>query len=275
MHISHTLLSRCWFAGVNRLNSDFHCSLCARRGQPGIDLCNACERWLKTLVWQAAREPPSTLCLGCGVQIGLSVACRQGHPDVERSCACCNYCQKCTSHGEPLFTRIVAPYRYAFPLDKLIKRVKYAEDRQFARVLGTLLGRAIEREPCRVPLPEKLVPMPLHASKWLERGFNQAEDIASWCGRHLAIEVAPAMVSRIVDTGSLAGLSREARKSRILGAFRADDDVWGKHIAIVDDVMTTGASARELSRELYDSGAASVELWVLARTSRTRNVSAL
>ncbi len=274
MHISHTLFSRCWLAGVNRLNSDFYCSLCSRRGQPGIDLCKACERWLKTLHWQTPQGALTTLCLGCGEQVMVGAAYGQECEDAGSCGGSCNYCKNCLQHGEQLFTRIVAPYRYAFPLDKLIKRVKYAEDRQFARVLGTLLGRAIERGP-EGPLPEKLVPMPLHASKWLERGFNQAEDIALWCGKHLAIEVAPTLARRIADTGSLAGLSREARKSRILGAFRADDDVWGKHIAIVDDVMTTGASARELSRELYDSGAASVELWVLARTSSTRKVSAL
>ncbi len=274
MHISHTLLSRCWSAGVNCLNNDFHCSLCARQGQPEIDLCKACERWLKTLHWQTVQGPLTTLCLGCGEQMTLDEIYEHESADAQGYCAPREYCEECLLLGEPLFTRIVAPYRYAFPLDNLIKRVKYAEDRQFARVLGTLLGRAVkQRSP--TTLPEKLLPMPLHASKWLERGFNQAEDVAVWCGRHLAIEVVPAMASRIVDTGSLAGLSRAERNSRILGAFRANDDVWGKHIAIVDDVMTTGASARELSRELYDSGAASVELWVLARTSSTRKASTL
>ena len=112
--------------------------------------------------------------------------------------------------------------------------------------------------------------MPLHASRLRERGFNQAQDIARWCGQVLGIGVQAGWVSRIVDTGALAGLSRMERQHRILGAFRANDALAGRRVAIIDDVLTTGASARELAREIYDSGADSVEVWVLARTSSSR-----
>ena len=80
-------------------------------------------------------------------------------------------------------------------------------------------------------------------------------------------------MSRIVDTGSLAGLTRQERQLKILGAFRADNTLVGLNVAIVDDVLTTGSSARELARELYDSGVASVELRELARTSSNRKRS--
>jgi len=120
-------------------------------------------------------------------------------------------------------------------------------------------------------LPEILLPMPLHPDRLQQRGFNQARDIAMWCGKRLDLPVPASQVSRIVDTGSLAGLNRQERRLRILGAFRACDALAGRRVAIVDDVLTTGASARELAREIYDSGAESVELWVLARTSSNRD----
>jgi len=179
------------------------------------------------------------------------------------------YCPDCTPKRQAFFLHLVAPYQYAFPIDAMLKRLKYRQDRQLARLFGTLLARHVGSQR-RTDLPQILLPMPLHASRMRERGFNQAQDIAHWCGKELRISVQPGRVSRIAETGSLAGLSRVARQHRILGAFRADDALAGQRVAIVDDILTTGASSRELAREIYDSGAESVELWVLARTSSTR-----
>ncbi|MDB4224110.1 phosphoribosyltransferase family protein [Granulosicoccus sp.] len=145
--------------------------------------------------------------------------------------------------------------------------MKYGQRRVFARVLGGLLASAAKSSES---LPDVLIPVPLHESRQLLRGYNQAADIGRWCANELDLQYKPWLVSRVYDTGSLAGLSKTARQLRILGAFKASPDVKGCRIAIVDDVMTTGATARELARELYDTGALSVELWVLARTSNDR-----
>lgn len=166
-----------------------------------------------------------------------------------------------------IFFRIIAPYRYEFPIDHIIGRMKYGQRRVFGRVLGELLAKSVSTSD---PLPDILIPVPLYATRQIERGFNQAGDIAQWCANELNLQYQPWLASRVFDTGSLAGLSKAARQLRILGAFNASPEVNGCRIAIIDDVLTTGATARELARELYDTGALSVELWVLARTSIDR-----
>ena len=236
-----------------------YCLLCARKGQKNIDLCQACESLLMTnrYISDSSGVLQTACCLGCGDEM----------PDDQEFCVVCR-----DDHSDLLFTRIVAAYRYAFPLDKLIKQVKYRHDRRPGRLLGTLLARSIAAYAVH-PMPQVLVPMPLYANRQIDRGFNQSLDLARWCGHCLGIEVRADLAWRLVDTGSLAGLSRAERQLRILGAFRGSDPLVDRHVAIIDDVLTTGSSARELAREIYDCGAASVELWTLARTSRRRGAS--
>lgn len=243
-------------SALQRLNFGSQCVICARASGPGIDLCDDCESLLQRCVIVDSSGYVSALCLCCGAEL----AGRAG----ELSCTLC------PGVSTP-FARIVAPYRYDFPVDRLIHALKYRDERVLARVLGTLLARAVTRQTTAgQSLPSQLVPVPLHISRQRQRGYNQSADIARWCARDLGIESRSRAATRECDTGSLAGLSRAERQYRILGAFRAQEQVAGKHVAIVDDVLTTGSTARELARELYDTGAASVELWVLARTSSSR-----
>jgi len=101
---------------------------------------------------------------------------------------------------------------------------------------------------------------------WRARGFDHARDLAMGVGHQLGIVCRPDWATRIVNTGSLAAHSRTERQWLIRGAFAVDAAVADQHIAIVDDIFTTGATAGELARELYDTGAASVAVWTLART---------
>jgi len=251
---------------------------------PQIDLCRDCASQLRACLGDIDRQHRlSHLCLGCGDEyfchaprtrvsslVPSDIRLMAGFGDRADTLASDEeYCETCALHSGVLLRQIVAPYRYVYPVDRLIKRVKYRQDRQLARVLGTLLGD-FAKQRIRSTLPDALVPMPLHPARLRQRGFNQALDIARWAGRQCGVSVLPGHVTRLVDTGSLAGLGRQERQHRILGAFRASDALYGRHVAIVDDVLTTGASARELARELYDCGADAVELWVLARTSSLR-----
>ena len=238
---------------LNRLEFGSHCVLCRGHGTHSRDLCDACEGLLQRCLHTDRVGQRTQLCLSCGDEFA-AVDPAGGE------------CLDCLGRGSP-FQQIVAPYRYAFPLDKMIHQLKYGDNRVYARVLGSLLRAAIAADH---ELPDCLVPVPLAPGREKTRGYNQAADIARWCASELVVPYWPYAAKRVVDTGSLAGLSRAARQLRIVGAFRADQAVCGKRIAIVDDVLTTGATARELATELYDSGAVSVELWVLARTSRTR-----
>ena len=240
---------------LKRLNLDTECVICAQPGQHSLDLCDDCESLLQQCLHTDISGYVSHLCLTCGEELAGAGA------------ESCDECRRCNS----TFTRIVAPYRYAFPLDRLLHSQKYGNKRVLGRIFGVLLATSVRTvTQAGVALPSRLISVPLHADRRLKRGYNQSADIARWCARELGLQSSSQAVTRVFDTGSLAGLSRAERQYRILGAFRADESVAGQHLAIVDDVLTTGSTARELARELYDTGAASVELWVLARTSRTR-----
>ena len=234
-----------------------YCALCQSHTDANIDLCKSCLSLFKRCQHRDREGVLSRLCAGCGFE-------RRG-ASIEHDSSP-YYCEDCEPTQGMFLQRIVAPYRYSFPVDQLIKRIKYRQDRQLTRVLGTLMAQQVQLE-CVEDLPDLIVPMPLHANRYSMRGFNQSQDLANWLAKPLGLPVRADLVRRIEDTGSLAGLSKLARQQRILGAFRASDAVKGKRLAIVDDVLTTGSTARELARELYDSGAESVELWVLARTS--------
>ena len=204
-----------------------------RPGSALLDLCSDCEALLQRRVHTDEQGYQSTLCLACGDESKL--------PEDDLCAAC--------SALSSSFVRIIAPYRYEFPLDHLVKALKYREQRCLARVLGTLLAEAVLATTSdRQLLPGHLIPVPLHASSSSERGYNKSADIARWCARDLGLTLRRHWAARDYDTGSLAGLSRAERQYRILGAFRASEQVVGQRIAIVDDVLTTGSTARELAR---------------------------
>ncbi len=239
----------------------FRCAVCGRRGLAGLDLCGGCLSWLPVLVDRA--RPRTTPCLGCGEPTGGT-----GPWPICRDCA----------SAPPAFARTVAPYRYAWPLDKLVRRWKGDGDRVYGRVFGTLLGRAVASPSAATDAPfrrpgdagaELVLAVPSHPRRTAGRGFDHTADLARWTARTVGLPVVRA-ARRVEDTGSLAELSRAERALRIRGAFAVDAALAGRRLAIVDDVLTSGATARELARECYDTGAASVELWTLARTPADR-----
>ena len=257
-----------------RLKIGSCCSLCFGHSPPSIDICDACESLLHRLVHTNRAGLKTQVCLQCGVETPVKQPQQDSAPRAAqspgyRSLPGTGSCSACMDRW-PLFERIVAPYRYHFPLDRLIHDLKYRNQRSLARVFGALLARSVRLQGDEVPMPDYLIPVPLHPKRRASRGYNQAHQIARWCACDLRLRCRPGAAHRIVDTESLAGLSRSERQYRILGAFRATSVVAGKRVAIVDDVLTTGATAGELARELYDTGAESVELWVLARTSSDR-----
>jgi ComF family protein len=268
MHFNIPIFKELANSVMNRLKIGAYCVLCNRPSYQNLDICSDCDKWLAPRILKKNSTSWHYLCVMCGSgQVKDGIDPLAGDKKKSKTDAdvlyCCSSCQNIDS----IFHRIVAPYRYEFPIDHIIGRMKYGQRRVFGRVLGGLLAASVK------PLgsfPDVLVPVPLHAARQAERGYNQAADIARWCAVELDLHYKPLLASRAFDTGSLAGLSKAARQLRILGAFRASPDVKGCRIAIVDDVMTTGATARELARELYDTGALSVELWVLARTSNDR-----
>jgi ComF family protein len=153
---------------------------------------------------------------------------------------------------------------YEGALRKLIHLLKYGGMRPLARPLGAMLARAL-------PLDERIdeiVPMPLHWRRRWQRGFNQAELLAREIGRRTGLPVTTP-VRRRVATRAQAGLTNAQRRANVVGAFAARKSrVAGKRVLLVDDVMTTGATAASCARALKAAGADRVILLTLARVDR-------
>jgi ComF family protein len=169
---------------------------------------------------------------------------------------------------EPLAGAVVA-LRYAPPADELIRDLKYRGITPNARVLGVLLAQAVQEH--GAPMPRLLVPVPLHRARLRERGFNQAAMLARYAGQVLRIPCAPIAMKRVRDTPSQTSMTMEERHRNVRGAFAIHGAAARRrllaagHVAIVDDVMTTGSTLAEMKCALLAAGVRQVDLWAVAR----------
>jgi len=207
------------------------------------------------------------LCLaGAGDEL-VCAACAEGLGGLPRSCPACALplpvgmvCAGCRRHPYA-FDAAVARFEYRFPLDRLVQRFKYAGDLALGRWLALRLAERVRD----LPRPDLLVAPPLAAQRLRERGFNQSVELARVVGRSLGVRHEPAGLRRARATAPQAGLGRRARQANLRGAFACRRSFQGLHVAIVDDVMTTGATAHTLARVLKAAGAARVSAWTVAR----------
>jgi ComF family protein len=199
----------------------------------------------------ARHAAPVPRCRGCAIAVPAGV---------ER-------CGACLAAPLP-FAAAVAAVDYAFPWSGLVTAFKFHTALDLAAPLAGLLADAA-RAQAGAP-PARVLPVPLGRSRLAERGMNQAWELARRVATRLGVEAAAGLLTRPVDTPHLADLPREARAQAIRGAFAlapgAATALRGQALALVDDVMTTGATAAEAARTLLAAGAASVQLWVFART---------
>jgi ComF family protein len=207
------------------------CLLCQTPGGP---LCNPCQA---DLPWLAKAHCPVCALPAPGGEI-------------------CGHCIK----DAPAFARTQALFSYGFPIDRLIQRLKYREHLALAPLLGELLAGQLQHE-----LPDVWLPMPLHANRLKERGFNQAVEIARELAARTRVPMQSGWAARVRDTPPQAGLKREARKKNLHGAFECSAQIAGLRVGIVDDVMTTGSTLDELAKTLKASGAREVSCVVVAR----------
>jgi ComF family protein len=164
-----------------------------------------------------------------------------------------------------VFTSSIAPLIYAHPVDYLIKQIKFHDNLAAARGLGMLLAEAILNE--SQPQADVIIPVPLHHSRLRQRGFNQAQEIARPLSSMLGIEIDNTCCERIRPTTPQADLPLAQRHANIHGAFRVKRALSAQHVAIVDDVMTSGQTVSALGRELLKHGAEQVSIWCIARTA--------
>lgn len=170
--------------------------------------------------------------------------------------AICGRCLKRT----PNFNRTVAAFAYAFPLDKLVQALKFGEQLMLADSLANKLAQRVEVR------PDCIVPMPLHPARLRERGFNQSIELARRIAAKLDIPLSSRACQRVRDTPPQSTLKWKERGKNMRRAFICTEDLSGKHVAVVDDVMTSGASLNEVALALRRAGAREVSAWVIART---------
>lgn len=232
-----------WVDSLLAAISSWRCVVCLEPAL-GMDLCAGC---LDDLPWLGLT------CRHCAMPMSanLSPVCGQ--------CA-----QEACSQDVDFCSAALA---YEFPVDRLITALKYMHKIEYARVLGELLAIRIYEQTDDgdfVP-PDFIVPVPLHPWRLLQRGFNQAAEIARWVAREHALPINTRLVRRVRHTPGQASLSRSKRLDNVGGAFALVGNVANRRVALLDDVVTTAATTRELARLFKRAGAAEVQVWAVAR----------
>lgn len=219
-------------------------------------LCAVCRGWGRGRVCDECLErfaPALPRCERCGLEVPA------GNPT----------CGACLLEPPP-WTSALAAVTYGYPWDRLVAGFKYRAALDVAPALVDLL-LAAQRRGAAAP-PSLLLPVPLHAARLRERGYNQAWELARRLGRRLRCRADPALLLRIRDTPRQLALAPAGRAANVRNAFalepRRRAEVQGRSVTLVDDVMTTGATAAEITRVLLAAGAARVDVWVVARTPR-------
>ena len=225
------------------LNNNQYCLLCELPTDTRLPLCSDCER---ELPWLGPH------CRVCALPLPASGL----------------VCAGCLRRA-PAFQRVEAPWRYAFPVDTLITRFKHRSAWPLGHLLAGLLAEHLRHAWLdSLPRPDLLLPVPLSRPRLRRRGFNQAGLLTRWLAAELALPWREDLLLRPQDTAAQQQLDAAARRGNLRRAFALADPaaVAGRHLALVDDVLTTGATAEALARLLLGAGAARVDVYCLART---------
>lgn len=227
-------------AGVGPALLPWRCLVCTDRGGDGLDLCPACRR---DLPWNRSA------CARCGLPLPRPAP----------------RCGRCLG-GRPPQASTHAVFRYAPPLDRLLPRLKFHGDLAAGRLLAGLLAEGLAQSLADTPRPAALVPIPLHRSRLRQRGYDQALELARPLAKALSLPLLAGALQRSRATAPQSELDARARRSNVRGAFRLAPGIsLPAHVALFDDVMTTGATLFEAARLLRRAGVARVDLWVAAR----------
>jgi ComF family protein len=219
------------------------CLACAEAGQPGHDLCAAC---LASLPWNRHA------CARCAIPLPGA----DDHTDVAGP-----HCGPCLRKPPPLrATR--AAFVYAAPLDRLLPRFKFHQDLAAGRLLAQLMAQSL----AGAERPQALLPIPLHRTRLRQRGYDQALELARPLARALRLPLLDGALVRTRATAPQSELDATRRRRNLRGAFAIATGVQlPGHVAVVDDVMTTGATLHAAADALHRAGVARVDAWVCAR----------
>ena len=214
------------------------------------------------------------LCLASADRTGLCNDCLRDLPDNHTACQRCalpltapspkRLCSACLIRTPPQ-DFCLTPWRYEFPVDQMIRRYKYDGLRAPGRALALNWNHQVKRS--LTTTPDVLIPAPISLERLRERGFSQTAEIADWMSRETGIPLETGLLQRHPGYQPQAGLDRGERRSNLQGAFFVTPrTVLPEHVAVVDDVITTGASGEAMAACLRQAGIERVDLWALART---------
>ena len=237
-------------------------------------------QWLKNSLLRAIPQH-CILCLApiksrAGQSLLLCPACASDLPKNTSPCLICSIplpkisshqasliCGDCQKHP-PIYQTSIIPNLYASPIKQFITRLKFHADLSSVPLLAQSFIPGLKRSPEK--LPECIIPVPLHKARLHKRGFNQALELARPIARHFDLPIEHALCQRNKATPFQSGLSAEERKKNMKNAFSVAKDHNYKHVAIFDDVVTTGTTVNELARQLQKTNVEIIEVWAIART---------
>lgn len=231
-------------------------------------------QWLKII--QNFLYPP--ICLICGSpgrsELDLCVHCESSLPYNRFCCSVCgerlpdrngpDLCGKC-AFRMPEYDSTRSMFLYREPVRYLIRSLKFYSNYACARLLGHLMAEYLQSN-C-VTLPDLIVPVPLHPNRLKERGFNQSIELARKVSATLEIPMRLDPCIRRRDTVPQSGLGSKQRRKNLKGAFEIHRPIEGKHVAIFDDVITTGCTVNEMASLLRKNGVETIEVWSVARAT--------
>lgn len=168
-------------------------------------------------------------------------------------------CGACISHP-PAFDMTKALFEYAFPIDLMLQKYKYQHALVYAHVFAEMMLKSLQANQI-----DLIIPMPLHPKRLSERGFNQSLEIARLISQSIGIPLQHAC-ERVKFSPPQASLPLKARIRNMKDAFVCHQDLTGRRVILIDDVMTTGASLDALAKAVKAKGATHVECWLIART---------
>ncbi|MGY2175302.1 double zinc ribbon domain-containing protein [Pseudomonas azotoformans] len=222
------------------------CLICDEATESADSVCNVCETELPWLIEH---------CNLCALPLPMEGLI-------------CGQCQK----HPPAFKQVIAPWTYSFPVDSLISRFKHQARWPLGQMLARLLTQHLQHRFDNTGLtrPDCLLPVPMARKRLRERGYNQALMLARWLSSDLNIPYDEHLLLRPHETVAQQALDAKTRQRNLLGAFALAPDarVQGRHFALVDDVLTTGATAHSLARLLMNAGARQVDVYCVARTPK-------
>lgn len=215
------------------------CLLCDTPGHDGMDLCPGCMDSLPYAIHACPR---------CAIAL----------PAEAPPTTPCGRCQK----KPPAFDAATTLFRYEEPVRHLLHALKFGHRHACARLLGEMLAARLAQLPER---PQLIVPVPLHPKRYAERGYNQSLELARPLSKHLGIPLDTKHCRRVRPTAPQSQLTALQRRRNLRGAFQIEGKIPARHVAILDDIVTTGATVSELARALKRAGVERVDVWCCAR----------